>query len=342
MVETKAGKPTVSMVARHAGVSPTTVSFVVNDVRRGSVGEITRQRVLASINELGYRPNHTARALSTSRTNAIAFVTDDIASSPYAGKLIMGAQECAWESGKILFVVNTTRDRNIINAAVEMALDYPVEAFVYATRTAREAHPPSTLYENATILLNCDVADKSLRSIMPDDIGGGRMAVDFLISSGHRRIGFIAGGESIYAGRDRMFGYCNALSGAGIAYDDTLVRHSDWSAEQGYKLTHELLAENDPPTSLFCINDTVALGCYEAIKETKLQIGRDISVIGFDDQEMSAMLRPKLTTVALPLYEMGRRAVRQLLETPGAKGSTTQDKISCRLIERQSHARLYP
>jgi LacI family transcriptional regulator len=187
----KVRSPTIGDVARHAGVSPTTVSFVLNDVAGSGISEATKERVRASARELRYRPNATARLLRTDRSHAIGFVTDEIASTPFAGDVVEGAQEAAWEAGKFLMIVNTGENRRIEEAAVGIMLERRVEGIIYASMYHRAVKPPADSREVPTVLLNCYSEDGPWASVVPDEVSGGRTATQVLLDKGHERVGFI-------------------------------------------------------------------------------------------------------------------------------------------------------
>ena len=330
--------PTIGDVARLAGVSPTTVSFVLNDVVGSGISEPTRMRVRASAREIRYRPNATARLLRTDRSHAIGFVTDEIASTPFAGDVIKGAQEAAWEAGKILMIVNTGENREIEESAVGMMLERRVEGIIHAAMYHRAVDPPADCREVPTVLLNCYSEDGSWTSVAPDEVSGGRTATDVLLSRGHERVGFINLPPGLPAAVGRLQGYKRALEDRGLPFDDSLVRNGDGTARSGYRLAARLMRAPDPPTAIFCGNDQTAMGAYEALKERGLRIPEDVAVVGFDNQELIAVhLRPALSTVALPHHEMGRWAVEYLIDR-SARGETppTRHAIGCPYVGRES------
>ena len=338
-VKTRKGRsPTIGDVARLAGVSPTTVSFVLNDVVGSGISEGTRARVRASARELRYRPNATARLLRTDRSHAIGFVTDEIASTPFAGDIIKGAQEAAWEAGKLLTIVNTGENREIEESAVGMMLERRVEGIIHAAMYHRAVRPPTDSREVPTVLLNCYAEDGSWASVVPDEVSGGRTATEVLLDKGHERVGFINLRPGLPATAGRLEGYRRALEARGMTFDDSLVGYGDGTADDGYRRAAGLMRGSDPPTAIFCGNDPTAMGAYEALKERGLRIPGDVAVVGFDNQELiAAHLRPALSTIALPHYEMGRWAVSYLIE--GAKlGETppTRHTIGCPYVERES------
>jgi LacI family transcriptional regulator len=338
MKTTKGRSPTIGDVARRAGVSPTTVSFVLNEVAGSGISEATTTRVRATARELRYRPNATARLLRTDRSHAIGFVTDEIASTPFAGDVIKGAQEAAWEAGKILMIVNTGENRKIEESAVGMMLERRVEGIIHAAMYHRAVEPPADSREVPTVLLNCYSEDGTWASVVPDEVSGGCTATEVLLGKGHERVGFINLPPGIPATVGRMEGYKQTLDAHGLAFDSSLVRYGDGTADGGYRCVIELMRVSDPPTAIFCGNDPMAMGAYEALKERGLRIPEDVAVVGFDNQELiAAHLRPALSTVALPHYEMGRWAVGHLIgQAAYRKATPTRHTIGCPYIERES------
>ncbi len=330
--------PTIGDVARLAGVSPTTVSFVLNDVDGRSISERTRERVRKAVRDLGYRPNVTAKLLRASRSHAIGFITDEIATTPHAGGIIVGAQDAAWENGKILTIVNTGRNRTIEESAVEMMLERRVEGIIYAAMFHRAVEPPEVFGEVPMVLLDCYSEDGRWASVVPDEVSGGRTATEVLLTKGHERVGFINLAPGVPAAAGRLEGYRQALEAGGLEFDASLVRHGDGSSSGGYRGALELMRAAKPPTAIFCGNDETAMGAYEALKELGLRIPGDVAVIGFDNQEIiAAQLRPPLSTVALPHYEMGRWAVKYLIEHAGS-GETppVRRALDCPYVGRES------
>jgi len=325
-------------VAERAGVSIKTVSNVING-NQARVGPETRRRVLAAIEEMRYRPNATAKGLRTRKTHSIGFITDEVATTPYAGSIISGAQDRAWRDDKMLIIVNTGRHNDILDAAVEIMLERRVEGVIYAAMFHKEVQLPASVREVPTVLLNCFSADRSLPSVVPDEVVGGREATEALLQKGHRRIGFINVGRVIPAAMGRLEGYKQALAAYGVPFDPELVRSGNSMADSGYRYALELMRVTSRPTALFCGSDRIAMGAYEAIQEVGLMIPGDMAVRGFDDQQMiAAYLRPPLSTSALPHYEMGEWAVQYMLAHPTSAGEANpiQHTMHCPLVERES------
>lgn len=330
--------PSMYDVARVSGVSQTTVSFVVNDVPNTNIPQETRDRVWAAVQELGWRPNALARGLRLQTSQTLGLISDEIATSPHAVKIIQGAQEAAWADTNMLLVVNTGSNREIERAALDFMLERQVEGLIYAAMYHHEVTVPPTLAHVPAVLLNCFVADRSLPSVVPDEVQGGRVATELLLKKGHRRIGFINEIVPMPALFGRLEGYKQALAAYEVPFDPRLIRSGISRSTEGYRCALELLQLPDRPTALFCFNDSMAMGAYDAIKKLGLDIPDDVAVVGFDNQELiAAQLHPPLTTVELPHYEMGRWAVQYLRNhTNGAPLDPVQQTIPCPLIQRAS------
>jgi LacI family transcriptional regulator len=329
---------TIRDVAARAGVSIKTVSNVVNE-RHARVGPETRARVLAVIEELGYRPHAAAKGLRLRRSHTLGFVTDEIVTTPYAGAIIKGTQDHAWAHGLILMIVNTGKDAVLTEAAIETLHEHRVEGIIYAAMYHKVVQLPETIREVPAVLLNCFIKDRSLPSIVPDEVRGGREATEALLRKGHRRIGLINAGRVIPAAVGRLEGYQQALSAYEVPFDPALVRSGNTMADSGYRHTLDLMRLPDPPTALFCGTDRTAMGAYDALKELGLAIPGDVAVRGFDNEDVIApYLRPPLSTSALPHYEMGQWAVQYLIEQSKepAEGPPIQHVIHCPLVERAS------
>jgi LacI family transcriptional regulator len=330
--------PTITDVARLADVSITTVSFVLNEAADRSIADETRRRVRAAAEHLGYRPNAAAKLLRTHRSHTIGFVADEVASTPFAGDIIRGARETAWKHGKVLIVVDTGYDSAVAASAVDVMLERRIEGLIVAAKYHRPLAPPPTAGEVPTVLVDCVAVDRSLPSVVPDELGGGRTATEALIRKGHRRIGFINLGPGIPASTGRLDGYAAALRDHGLPFNQALVRYTDSEVPgRGYRCALDLLDLSDPPTGIFCGNDRTAMEVYEAVKGRGLRIPEDVAIVGFDDMRIiAAHLNPPLSTVALPHHEMGRWAVEYLIRHPEPGGQPVQHLMPCPYVARAS------
>jgi LacI family transcriptional regulator len=308
-------RPTMADVGRRAGVSATTVSFVLNGRDEG-ITEATRQRVRDAIAELGYRPNRAAQGLRTRRTQTVGFVTDEVAVLPPAGQTIAGAHDEAWTHGSLLLIVNTTRDPEVMGTAVHDLIDRQVDAMVLAVVGTRRVTVPVEAGRVPLVLANCFCAGDAYPCFLPDEAGGGRAAARMLLDAGHRRIAFLTGSAGSWATRARIRGARAVLGKAGVTLDPRLVRAGNFKADSGYVLARELLAlpRSVRPTGVLCGNDRMATGALFAFAEAGVAVPGDVSVVGYDDQiDLAAEVHPALSSVRLPYYEMGRVATRHLL-----------------------------
>ncbi|GAB3603801.1 LacI family DNA-binding transcriptional regulator [Microbacterium aureliae] len=328
---------TMKDVAAAAGVSRTAVSLVLNDRRSVTLADDTRDRVLAAAAQLGYRPNAGARALAQQRSDWYGLVTE-IVTAPFAVDIIKGAQDRALLNDKYLLIASTESDPDAETAAIERLLEQRVEGLIYAATWHRAVKVPDLAREVPTVLVNCFDPEGRFPAVVPDELTGGRRATERLLAAGHRRIGFVNLDPEIPAAVGRRQGYHEALRAAGIPIDESLELSGHATADGGFTAVEALLDQKDPPTALFCANDRMAMGAYDAIKERGLKIPHDVAVIGFDNQELiAAYLRPGLTTVALPFDEMGARGVEILAAiTAGKPTDTTTVTVDCPLLERSS------
>lgn len=333
-------RPSMADVARRAGVSQTTVSYVVNNTPHVSLPDETRQRVWAAISELGWRPNAVARSLSQRKSHTIGFLSDEIATLPYAGKIIQGAQAAAWARDTLLLLINTDGDRQLEQRGIELMLERQVDGLIYATMYHRAVSLPPFDPELPLVLLDCFAPDGALPSVVPDEVQGGRTATEALLARGHRRIGYINNHDAIPATSGRLEGYRSALAAAGLPFETQLVRSGRADAAEGYRCTRELLQLPERPSALVCFKDEMAIGAYEAVKQQGLRIPADVAIVSFDNLEVLAPhLFPPLATMELPHYAMGVWAVNYLLDHPSPPpGSPAQQRLPYRLIERGSLA----
>ncbi len=329
---------TMSDIAREAGVSRTTVSFVLNNhAFSANISTETRDRILEAAKKLAYRPNMAAKVLHTNQTHAIGFITDEIATTPFAVNIIKGAQDTALTYGKLLLIVNTGSNPLVKETAIEMLLERQVEGIVYAAMYHQEVVLPHNIHAGPAVLLDCFSADRSLPSIVPDEIQGGRSATEVLLKKGHRRIGFINDADPIPAAFGRLEGYKQALQAYNIPFDAQLVCSHTYEARGGYRGAMELMQVHQPPTAIFCFSDFIAMGVYDALHTLGLSIPSDVAVMGFDNHELiAAQLFPALSTMQLPHYDMGKWALTYLLQHTGEALAPVQQTIACPYIERQS------
>ena len=300
-------------VAERAGVSPTTASFVLGG-RDMRISEETRQRVLRTARELDYRPNLTARSLRTQESRTIGLVADTIVSGHYGGELIRGGMTAALKHGHRLLVCDSEGDPSLQAALVEDLVGRQVAGLVVATSSHDRVSAPRGTGGLPVVLLNCR-SDAPYPAIVPDEVAGGRAAAGLLVGAGHRRGIWLVGEtpESSLPGTGRFEGIVAELAGAGAVLDEQLS--CKWWPEAAYDVTSQALAGGGRPRAVVCLNDRIAFGVYQALAEAGLEVPHDVSVVSFDDSELASWLRPSLSSIGLPQFEMGRLAVEALLGT---------------------------
>jgi len=309
------GRATIKDVAAVAGVSTTTVSHVLNDVPGKRISSDTRARVFAAADSLGYAANALARSLRTQRSNTIAIVGDEIATTPFAGKIILGAQDVALRRESVVFVVNTGYRRDVEAREIDELLRRQIDGVLYASMYHREVELPKALGSVPTVVVNASCADERVPWVTPAELAGGEDAAAVLLNAGHRRLAFINDEERVPAAVGRERGFRRAVEASTNPRADVTVVTAESGTEGGYRAGLQLLGGSERPTGIFCFNDRMAMGVYRAAYELGLRIPTDVSVVGFDNQDFIADgIAPSLTTIELPHYEMGAWAAERLFE----------------------------
>ncbi len=328
-------KASMEDVAKKIGVSRATVSYVLNDIPDSNISQDTKARVWAAVEELGYKSNAIAKSLRGGKSDLIGFITDNIADTPFIVDIILGVQDTALEYNKTLIVMDAKDEAVTEQKIFHRMEEWQVEGIIYAASIHREISMNMQSFSTPLVLVDCYTKDGEISSIVPDEIQGGYVATKALLEKGHKRIGFINGPDGLPASTGRLKGYRKALEEFSIAYDVSLIRTGDWWQESGYDHTLGLLSLEDSPTAIFCGNDWMAMGAYDALKKLKKSIPDQVAIIGFDNREViSAHMHPALTTVALPYFQMGKRAIELLLSD--RNGKIQHIALDCPLILRQS------
>jgi LacI family transcriptional regulator len=326
-------------VAAHAGVSQTTVSLVLSGKAGSSIPHGTQQRVRAAVEELGYRRNALAAGLRRQASDTIGFVSDFITTTPHAGEMVRGAQEAAWEAGKVLLMVSTQGDRHVERRAFDAVLERRVDGVILAGMFHQIITPPPELFEVPSILLDARCDDPRISSVVPDEVGAAYDATTHLIEAGHRRIGYVQSSDDVPAARGRLAGFQRALEDARIDFVPERVVRCDEYLKNAEGVTR-LLRDPMRPTALFCFNDLTAVGVIRLARSVEIRIPEQLSIVGFDNQKLIAPIAdPPLTTMELPHYQMGRWAVEHLLDL--IDDPTTEPvhhRMPCPLVPRVSVA----
>ncbi len=259
---------------------------------------------------------------------------DEIATSPFAAISIEGVQEEAWKNDIIVEVVMTGGDAQYEAEVLKKWGHDGVVGVIYSSILTREAKPPDALSRHRAVMLNCYDDAGRYPSVVPAERRGGEEATKVLLAAGHRRIAFITGENWMEASDQRMEGYERALRAARIPVDPALIVEGNFLPSGGREATLKLMSGKSRPDAIFCANDLMAVGCYEALKELGEKIGETIAVMGYDDQEIAQHLSPSLTTVLLPHREMGQWCVKELLKS---NVEPTIVRLECPVVIRESH-----
>jgi LacI family transcriptional regulator len=313
------GRPKLADVAKHAGLSITTVSMVLNDRPNSRISEEARSRVLESALELNYRPNISAKTLKTSKNNMIGFISDEVATTRFASGLIRGALKASLSSNHAMLVMETGGDYALEVEAFNTLSDRQVDQIIFASMRAREIELPPVSQSTRIVMLNATNQLHPL-SVLPDEFQGGRTAITALLENRRKpRIALIGKNrrveESIFDSITiplRVSGMKEQLKLLGASIEIEIETNS-WDPEDGFEATEKLLKSRSDITALICMNDRLAFGAYQAISNSMKSIPSDIAIVSFDNDPLGSHLKPGLTTVALPHEEMGSKAVKLLL-----------------------------
>jgi LacI family transcriptional regulator len=331
---------TLRDVAQRAGVSPKTVSRVVNE--DPAVSADTREAVLAVIKALDYVPDHAARMMRTATSPLVGLMTDVVATTPTSVDIVRGAQSALREQGRTLLIANTEGDRDLERDYWRMFRAHKAAGVIYATMFHRPLDLGTPDFPRGIVLANCFTARRDRPAVVPDDERGGYDQAAHLLKLGHRRIGIVSLNPVIRATVLRGAGFRTAFAEAGVTFDPALevpgfVGPVETEAMVSYEAALDLLDRPDRPTALICGNDKIAMHVYAAAAALGLSIPGDLSVMGYDDMTVIAeTLRPALTTVGLPYFDIGRIAVRELDRIERGEPGEATIQVPCPLVERQS------
>ena len=305
---------TLREVAERAGVSRTTASFVLSGRRDMRISADAEGRVRQAARELNYRPSLLARSLRTNSSQTIGLLSDQIASEMFAGEAVRGALTCALQHEHLLFVGETGGDPEVERSLIQGMLDRGVGGFVHASMYTQVVRIPSTLRRHPVVLMNCYTRGKRLPAVIPDETEGGRSVARELMEHGHHD-GIVLVGEhtaQAVAGEERLAGIREVLTANGT--DLAAIVDCLWWPDPAYRAVSEFLAAGRRPSAFICLNDRIAFGVYQAVQELGWRVPHDVSVISFDDSDLAGWLRPALTSVAIPYFEMGRLSIELLLK----------------------------
>ena len=330
----RTGAVNITDVAQRAGVSISTVSRVLNNSDYPIRPE-TRQKVLEAIEELRFRPNDVARSLLLKQTHTIGLIVPDI-SNPYYPELSLGVEATASEHGYAVIFCNTSRRPEKVEYYLDVLLQKRADGIIIAGGgTDLTQISQGTLRSDTKIAL---VGKHHLPfpSVQVDNFGAAREITSHLLHLGHRHIAFISGPPNLTSVQDRLAGYKASLEERGISEDNRLICEGDFGAESGYSATLSLLRGEPTPTAIFAANDRMAISAMAAAADVGLRVPNDLTVVGFDDIITASLVRPSLTTVALPAYEIGASAMRLMLRLLEGEECPKTVWLPTQLVIRQS------
>jgi DNA-binding LacI/PurR family transcriptional regulator len=324
-------------VARRAGVSNATVSRVLTN--KPHVREEVRQRVLAAIKELGYQPSRVARSLRIQRSHIIGLIISDI-QNPFFTSLVRAVEDVAYQHQYAVVLCNSDEDVEKERLYIDL-MQAEMVAGVLITPTCETGSPCRKLIEAGIAVVAVDrrMVDLEVDTVVIDNVGAAFDLVSHLIGDGHRRIGGIFATLTTTTGRERQEGYFQALQAHGLPIEPQWVRTGLPTEEIGYHLAGQLLDLPEPPTALFTGNNLLTTGAIRAMNDRQLQIPDDIALGAFDEMSWMTLIKPALTVVAQPTYELGQTAANLLLHRIKDRTCPRQEVVlKSQLFVRQSCA----
>lgn len=327
---------TLKEIAKACNVSVATVSNIINN--KGGASEETKARVKKAIKELDYTPNYVAKNLKTRNTRSIGVIAEDMTVFVLPDIIDGITEYCEKEDYQILlvnlrlykkFADKYYRDnsyKDIVHQEIKKLQAKQVEGIIYVAGHERYIDVIPEDLPLPTVVAYSFSGKKEIPSVVVDDVSGARDLTAHLIENGHRKIGVLAGKRESIHTRARLEGYQRALFSGGILYNPELVVYGEWDRESGYRNAERIIEKGC--TAIFCMNDFIAGGTYDRLYELGIQVGRDIAVAGYDNREMANYEKPPLTTMGLPLHDIGYRASEFLLNILQGKELEAKDGVS--------------
>jgi LacI family transcriptional regulator len=326
---------TLVEIAQLAGVSVSTVSRALSNSNY-PLKEETRQKILKLAKELSYKPNLVARSLQSNRSHVVGVIVDRM-QSPFAAATVQGIQDGLRKAGYSISIVYSNRDQDLVVEAIKSFYSHQVDGIIILNSWLHHYNDPIlALQDRPFVFVNRLFSDWIHNCVGPGDRHGAQVATEHLVCLGHRRIGYINGMSNWLEAQNRLIGYLDILEKHQLPNDPALIKQGDWGVDSGYRATQELLALDERPTAIFAANDVMALGSIYAIQEADLKVPADIAIVGYDDRDFAAWIRPSLTTIRMPSYEMGQAAAQLLLKQFAGEETEDATQIPGELIIRES------
>ena len=334
-------RPTIRDVARHAGVHPGTASRALNPELPGRIAAATAERVRAAAEALGYQPDPVARSLRTRRSGAAGVVVPDL-TNPVLAPIVRGIENTLWPAGVACLLADTDNAPERETVLIDELRSRRCDGLIIcsASRASGTVAALAELGAPPTVLVTRDIDAGSLPFVGADDAAGVSAAVAHLADLGHRRIAHLTGPPNLSTTTTRVRAFRDATRRRGLEHCGELVAHGPgFTVAAGQALATEMLSRHPEVTAIVAGNDMIALGCYRALGALGRRCPEDISIVGHNDMPMVDSIEPPLTTVAIPQYEIGRRAAGRLLELLSvAPAGAARELLATELVIRGSTA----
>ena len=320
---------TIKDVAEKAGVAVSTVSYALNNSPK--ISEKTRKKILKIAGELGYEPNAFARDLKKQCTDTIGLFLNDL-SGPFFSELIRGIQDTVQRTNYSLILCSSFGDEQ--STAVKYLKEKRVDAaIIFAPNIKDELLVNIALREVPIVVLDRKLDAENIRSILINNEQGAVKAVNYLINLGHKNLAFLSGKEDAYDNKERLKGFNDAVKASGI---EGRILQGDFTENNGYTTALNFIKSKNLPDAVFAANDEMAIGMIKCFNEYGVKVPEDISIIGFDDIELSEYITPKLSTVSHPKFELGCKAVETIIGGLDGKAIKGTEILPVELILRES------
>jgi LacI family transcriptional regulator len=325
---------TIHDVAQDAGVSPTTVSRYLN--HRIELPPATSARIDAAIARLDYRPNLLAKRLSTGKTEAVGLVTPEIR-EPFFAELASAFEDEADRHGYTVFISSTRSDRKREIASLERLHDRHIDGLVLMTNTPDDGTLARLIGRRKNVvILDEDIPGVTAPRLFVENTEGARLATRHLIEAGHTKIAYLGGPRGLFSVVERHEGFQQAMAEAGLPVRPDYVALGGFDPELARATTLKFLALPEPPTAIFASSDYLAIGAVMGLRDAGVSVPDDVSLIGFDDMPLGALLTPPLTAIRQPVEQIGRQGFQLLLQLLNGKTPPALTRLPVDLIRRQS------
>lgn len=326
---------TLTEIAKAAGVSISTVSRVLNNSEH-PIAEKTRQRIFSLARDLNYQPNLVARSLRLDTSSTIGIIVESM-SSPFVPPMLTGIQDTLKPAGYLSFIINTYENPDLEVDSIHALNNRQTDGIIFVATWDRSPNVLEDVTRKPHVFVHRHFDSYADNAVSVDERWGAHLAVSHLAELGHTKIAFIDGPEDWDASIYRLEGYKAELQARGLPYDPHLVYNGDWSAEAGQEAVAWFAQRGISYSALFAANDLIALGAIYALQDCGKRVPEDVAVVGYDDREFASLVRPSITTVSLPAYELGQASANLLLKKIKGEMNTSKTvEVRGKLLVRES------